>query len=822
MKNRGDIIAIAIILLVIIIRFAPFLFAGRQILTDGWKSYYPWRASYTPSEIKTISYDPELEYDVWFQLVKKEIQAGRFPHWNPYSFCGCPLYANHLVPLFHIPFAIALLWPGELILTAYSFLLAIFGTLFFYWFLRNFGISIFGSLFGTMAYFLSGWLTYLYIPEVATLVWIPAILLFYDRFCKDGKLYNAGIGAFCVGQLLISGYPIFIAHFIYVMVIYAIWRRITIKPDIRVSFTRWALGALMIIVLGALISAVQNIPTYEFMKISNRGIASEKEKFETKQDLIDRKEIELAEIGQELGIKGLILDQIRKKSSIIVPAFEIHRTNNRNFVGPIVVLFGLIGLFCSSRKYRVLKIMFVIFAIFDLVAPVYIPVAKIVPLWSISIYIPREVFSFLLFFLAAIGVDTLGGFIKRSNFALVLCVLMLLITIGYISYNPILNASNTLFMWSKSYDSIFAAIYFVVAIALIILCAIKASGRTIRQSIISFAMTGFIIISLGAHYYIFQYFASPDPMPMTEDVKKIIEICKDGRIVRFDDGPQQFSFSERFDYVFPANIPAKYGIYDVFGYDSMILANYDKFLKLIDPGSIMWERAVSHYKDCDVVNKFDFLGYAAGVKEIITRGDYQFDCIPDINGTYKDYHGGVNVYSYRGYPLIRIMNKYKVGKFSDYDDLNEINYQKGWRNLGSLIGYEVVLLEQEPILKNGQKPTLPKWGVRQSLIDVMWETKIKRTPSSIEIDYKTRNDHILYIADTYHPQWRAKIDGKEVEILEANFCFRAVAVPEGTHTLEMWYDGIEVVVGGIISGIALLITLLISIVDIRIIHRAKS
>jgi len=787
MKNRGDIIAIAIILLVIIIRFAPFLFAGRQILTDGWKSYYPWRASYTPSEIKTISYDPELEYDVWFQLVKKEIQAGRFPHWNPYSFCGCPLYANHLVPLFHIPFAIALLWPGELILTAYSFLLAIFGTIFFYWFLRNFGISIFGSLFGTMAYFLCGWLTYLYIPEVATLVWIPAILLFYDRFCKDGKLYNAGIGAFCVGQLLISGYPIFIAHFIYVMVIYAIWRRITIKPDIRVSFTRWALGALMIILLGALISAVQNIPTYEFMKISNRGIASEKEKFETKQDLIDRKEIELAEIGQELGIKGLILDQIRKKSSIIVPAFEIHRTNNRNFVGPIVVLLGLIGLFCSSRKYRILKIMFVIFAIFDLIAPVYIPVAKIVPLWSISIYIPREVFSFLLFFLAAIGVDTLGGFIKRSNFALVLCVLMLLITIGYISYHPVLNPSNTLFMWSKSYDSIFAAIYFVVAIALIILCAIKASGRTIRQSIISFAMTGFIIISLGAHYYIFQYFASPDPMPMTEDVKKIIEICKDGRIVRFDDGPQQFSFSERFDYVFPANIPAKYGIYDVFGYDSMILANYDKFLKLIDPGSIMWERAVSHYNKLDVITKED-LKNLTGIRYIIARNDlpesYNLESIAHII-----YRGAVNIFEFNAYvPQIYLP--------ASGGELHTFSSEKG-----------------------GSR-TLRFSNPDSKITNFQYE--ITRTSSSMEIKYNAPEDVAslydvvsLYIAETFHPRWKASIDGKPLEIFETNYCFREMNVSKGKHTIYMWYDGIEVVVGGWISIAALVITCLLSVFDIR-------
>jgi uncharacterized membrane protein YfhO len=80
----------------------------------------------------------------------------------------------------------------------------------------------------------------------------------------------------------------------------------------------------------------------------------------------------------------------------------------------------------------------------------------------------------------------------------------------------------------------------------------------------------------------------------------------------------------------------------------------------------------------------------------------------------------------------------------------------------------------------------------------------------------------LYIAETFHPRWKASIDGKPLEIFETNYCFREMNVSKGKHTIYMWYDGIEVIVGGIISGIALLITLLISIVDIRIIHRAKS
>jgi hypothetical protein len=46
---------------------------------------------------------------------------------------------------------------------------------------------------------------------------------------------------------------------------------------------------------------------------------------------------------------------------------------------------------------------------------------------------------------------------------------------------------------------------------------------------------------------------------------------------------------------------------------------------------------------------------------------------------------------------------------------------------------------------------------------------------------------ILVVADSYYPDWRATINGKEVEILPANINQRAVVVPAGENTIEMYY-----------------------------------
>ncbi len=45
----------------------------------------------------------------------------------------------------------------------------------------------------------------------------------------------------------------------------------------------------------------------------------------------------------------------------------------------------------------------------------------------------------------------------------------------------------------------------------------------------------------------------------------------------------------------------------------------------------------------------------------------------------------------------------------------------------------------------------------------------------------------LVLLDSYYPGWRAYVDGREVEIRRANYCFRAIPVPAGKHQIEFVY-----------------------------------
>jgi len=68
----------------------------------------------------------------------------------------------------------------------------------------------------------------------------------------------------------------------------------------------------------------------------------------------------------------------------------------------------------------------------------------------------------------------------------------------------------------------------------------------------------------------------------------------------------------------------------------------------------------------------------------------------------------------------------------------------------------------------------------------------------------------LVLLDSYYPGWVSYLDGKEVQILRANYCFRAVEVPAGRHRVEFryrprsFYAGLAITLLSLASGALLL------------------
>jgi hypothetical protein len=88
---------------------------------------------------------------------------------------------------------------------------------------------------------------------------------------------------------------------------------------------------------------------------------------------------------------------------------------------------------------------------------------------------------------------------------------------------------------------------------------------------------------------------------------------------------------------------------------------------------------------------------------------------------------------------------------------------------------------------------------------------IKEDNEHINISAMSPGNSILFITDTYHEGWKAYVDGSETEIMRANYAFKAVCVPAGTHRLEFRFKHPALKTSWVISGFGLLFFLITSV-----------
>ncbi|MFZ2384920.1 MAG: hypothetical protein WBE75_01780 [Candidatus Omnitrophota bacterium] len=65
---------------------------------------------------------------------------------------------------------------------------------------------------------------------------------------------------------------------------------------------------------------------------------------------------------------------------------------------------------------------------------------------------------------------------------------------------------------------------------------------------------------------------------------------------------------------------------------------------------------------------------------------------------------------------------------------------------------------------------------------------LERSRHRLSLKISCRRDCFLVLSEIYYPNWHAYLDGKEAEVLRADYLLRGVFVPEGEHTLEMRFQ----------------------------------
>lgn len=254
----------------VVILFSPLLFSSRVVF---WGT-------------------PSLQFVPWLAFTWESIFSGEMPLWNPYNGMGAPLIANYQSAVFYplnlvyglgyaLNGAAGIAQTVELVLVTHI-LISGFGMIAF---LRRLGTGPLAQAIGALAFALSGYVISRasFLSMNAVLAWLPWVMaLSTDLVFKTEKRRSMFWLSLVVGLQLLAGhaqlswYTLLLAG---TWVIFLSWktgndRQSTWGAFIQAAFQNgWRFAAAYLI--GVAIAAVQLIPTAEYLLQSQRASAVE-------------------------------------------------------------------------------------------------------------------------------------------------------------------------------------------------------------------------------------------------------------------------------------------------------------------------------------------------------------------------------------------------------------------------------------------------------------------------------------------------------------------------------------------------------------------
>lgn len=299
-NHRSDIFALALILALALLWFAPVLIpalTGRTLLPwDNLYAFAPWRAL-RPEIIphNGLLADLVLENAPWKLHIRSTLATGEMPLWNPQILSGIPFLAAGQASTFYplnilfyiLPLDAAYGWFSALQVALAGWAMYAFG--------RVLRLRKAAALFAAVAYMFSGFLivSVVFTMFLAAAPWLPALLAVIELIIRkqEGKgtaRYSpipwVVVGAVLVGMAALAGHPELIYYTLLVAGSYALvrliaaWRLLGRLPE-TAGRTRRALELgvwlLVMVALGLALGAVQLLPLAELLPLNFRqGSAS--------------------------------------------------------------------------------------------------------------------------------------------------------------------------------------------------------------------------------------------------------------------------------------------------------------------------------------------------------------------------------------------------------------------------------------------------------------------------------------------------------------------------------------------------------------------
>lgn len=789
--NKNNLLIFLFFIFISLLLFWKFYFKGLLPFPGNFliSWFEPWKSEHFSNGTILIAHKPVAE-DVFRQLIPfkslaiEMIKNHTLPLWNPYSGAGMPLLATINIGILD-PFNILFLFlPFYFAWSLYIAIQPIFIGFFTYLYCKKISLSNKASVFAAASYVFSGFVITRLIFEMYgfAIALLPLILYLLESLLQDKKSKIIYLLPFFIFALIVSTQPQITFYVLSFSIIYFIFRIFQLKNSDK-FYKRKIYLLLFLTILGVGISGLQILPTIELFKLS--GINTQTSKF-----IIDKFLVSLPHL-----------------LTILIPNY-FGNPGTYNYFGGVdyaqtVTYIGFIGSFFALLSLGKLtkKIDLRFFYYFSVLITILLALnwfgSKFVlslPIPLISTGAPSRIFfltTFSIIILAGYGYDKWLNFNKKDLKKIILTIflyLLLILTIlivtclMYVTNFPckenIIIQNCRLISLRNTILEVF--VFFLFLIPFISFLLVKTNGllkKTLAIIIILF------VIFLG--YYnstkLIPFSPKSSFFPTNDLINFLQTNASNGRA--FGIGNANIS----------TDFASYLGYYDPNYYHPLFNEKYRELIDYANTGFLNQyptrgdiEISKTATLSSELENKRNRLLDLLSIKYLIFKKDE----IP-LNSTTKNIVWEDNKF-YIINNIMSVSRIYLVNSFELIKEPREILnrlFQESFNYKTS------VILE-----KNINNNFTTKDNNKNSSI-----YSVKYSENKIEINTDIQNDAILVISDNYYPGWNAYVNDKKTTIYRANYSFRAIIVPKGTHSVVFIYKPESLKYGAIISVLSFFI-----------------
>lgn len=805
-----DIVAISVVAILVFVLFWKFILLG-QIPTNGdWLPHYsPWKVGdHTPS----LPHNPEIGDSISqsypFRIHTAEsLKNGVIPLWNPYIFAGNPYLANGQSAVFD-PFGVLfLIFPPPIAFGLLLMLQLFMGGLLMYLFLKALNLCWPAALLGGLAFAFNGFfLTWLENTVfVGSALWTPLIFLLVHRLRQTGKLSYA---LWCTFPIALTAFGGMAQLTFYILPAAALFclAGVTIEPS-TLSAIRYHWRTVLLLslacVLGLCVAAVQILPMAESLPLIQR------------------------QVGTPRYLPVNLLEP-RELLNLIFPTFWGHpadynylgtHSQRTAYVGLFPLLLAGIAISCSrEREARFFKwlaggILGLLLALNADVLHRFI--AQLFPSFD-RLDHARVLFlvAFALAALAAYGLNVVLTANSAQELAPIFRRLGLMVATGTVllfvvtllanfARRPLVTLAMTYLgarfekapvYYSQRFDMLFQ-LFTPVHLGVVVPLLMVSVGLVLVKLVVTHRLSRSLFLTLivggtaaDLLYFGLKYntFVKPELIyPPTEattylqqdtDLFRLAPISEgltDTGDLLYRDSTGRPLFPYHMLGPMPPNTNMPYRLQVLGGYDSIRLASYQEYLQLLQPRLGLNQVILTRYDS----NLLDLMN----MKYVLTDQEIRSPRFELV------FSRGTKIYRNQTVlPRAFIVPEAKVLSGGEQVQADLLSPDFDPRS--------TVLLQEETAeaIAGGGR------GEASIVVYRAEEVAIRASVSS--------GGGWLVLSDAFYPGWQATVDGKPVKIYRADYAFRAVPLPEGTHLVHFIYDPLTYRVGRTISlGTLLLI-----------------